>query len=629
MRNKLFAGALALALTCTTVFSSVAPATVKAASVSTVQTQAAENNYVYCYAGLTWAEYWKAENVYAAGDASSSYKGDKRNELDKGAFDTVTRATTTHGLHRGSYQCTAVIEGEKGTYNVSYWTDGNTAVLTDGSTINFKKGAITTSTGDTDTMKDYKVYGLKYVPVAVKASDYAAFKAKYNVVENGQTLSGGYSEMNLNNYSVTAEVTANTNGLKTVTKNSDGSFSFGTRTEGTDSGIKGQALKTADLANMGAEIKKGDDVGAYGEFLRVDFTSDYGDLGANMQSVTWTYYGNDSTRTTALATYGTKFAADNWMHKAMGIQLGLTDSLRCQLPADTNGTGYWTITIHALGYKDASYDFEATAENIYVPSDEQADTSELEKKVSEASLLSKEDYTAKSWSDFEGELQEAKDALQDSGSSQAIVNEALSHLTDAMNNLVNISGLNKVISDAKALKESNYTSASWKSLQDTLASAQTVLNNADATQAEVDSATKAVTASIKALAKKPAATTTQNKTNTTTAKKPATKPALKKANVKLSKPALKVGKTTKNKAKVTWKKIKKATGYEIQYTTKSFSNKKVTKTLKVSKGKITSAQLKKLKKKTKYKVRIRAVYSKTGYQTVTSKWSSTKTVKTK
>lgn len=623
MRNKLFAGALALAMTCTTVFSGVAPATVKAASVSTVQTQAAESNYVYCYAGLTWAEYWKAENVYAAGDASSSYKGDTRNELDKGAFDTVTRATVNHGLHRGSYQCTAVIEGEKGTYNVSHWTDSSTAVLTDGSTITFNRGAITTSTGDTDTMKDYKVYGLKYVPVAVKASDYAAFKAKYNVVENGQTLSGGYGEGQLSSYSVTADVTSNTNGLKTVTKNSDGSFSFGTRAEGTDSGIKDQALKTADLSNMGAEVKKAD--GAYGEFLRVDFKSGYGDLGANMQSVTWTYYGKDSTRTKALRTYGTKFAADNWMHKAMGIQLGLTDSLRCQLPADTDGTGYWTITIHALGYKDASYNFEATADNIVVPSNEDADTSELEKKVNEASLLSKEDYTAKSWSDFEGELQEAKDVLQDSGSAQAIVNEALAHLTNAINDLVNISNLNKVISDAKALKESDYTSASWKSLQDTLSSAETVLNNANASQSEVDSATKSVTASVKALAKKPAATTTTQKKNNTT---PA-KPALKKANVKLSKPALKVGKTTKNKAKVTWKKINKATGYEIQYTTKGFGNKKATKTVKISKAKATSAQLKKLTKKTKYKVRIRAVYSKAGYQTVTSKWSATKTVKTK
>lgn len=626
MRNKLFAGALALAMTCTTVFSGVAPATVKAASVSTVQTQAAENSYVYCYAGLTWAEYWKAEKVYAAGDASSSYKGDTRNELDKGAFDVVTRATANHGLHRGSYQCTAAIEGEKGTYNVSYWTDKNTAVLTDGSTINFDKGTITTSNGNTDTMKDYKVYGLKYVPVAVKVSDYAAFKSKYNIVENGQTLSGGFGEGQLSNYSVTADVTAKTNGLKTVTKNSDGSFSFGTRTEGTDSGIKGQALKTADLANMGAEVKKAD--GAYGEFLRVDFKSGYGNLGANMQSVTWTYYGKDSTRTTALETYGTKFAADNWMHKAMGIQLGLTDSLRCQLPVGTDGTGYWTITIHALGYKDASYDFEATADNIVVPSTEDADTSELEKKVNEASLLSKENYTAKSWSDFEGELQEAKEVLQDSGSAQAIVNEALSHLTNAINDLVNISGLNKAVSDASTLKESDYTSASWKALQNTLTSAKAVLTNNAATQKEVDSAKEAVTASIKALAKKPAVTT-QKKANTTTASKPATKPALKKANVKLSKPALKVGKTTKNKAKVTWKKINKATGYEIQYTTKGFGNKKATKTVKISKAKTTSAQLKKLTKKTKYKVRIRAVYSKAGYKTVTSKWSATKTVKTK
>ena len=69
-----------------------------------------------------------------------------------------------------------------------------------------------------------------------------------------------------------------------------------------------------------------------------------------MQAVTWTYYGDDGTYTTPLRTFGTKFAADNWMHKSMGIQLGLTDSLRCQLPEGTDGTGYWKITIRALGY---------------------------------------------------------------------------------------------------------------------------------------------------------------------------------------------------------------------------------------------------------------------------------------
>ena len=44
-----------------------------------------------------------------------------------------------------------------------------------------------------------------------------------------------------------------------------------------------KTLKTADLNNMGATVK--DASGSYGEFLRVDFTKNYGDLGANMQAV--------------------------------------------------------------------------------------------------------------------------------------------------------------------------------------------------------------------------------------------------------------------------------------------------------------------------------------------------------
>ena len=260
MRNKLLvAGTLALAMTCTTVFSSITPAVVKAASVSTVQTQTAENSddYVYCYAGLTWAEYWKAEGVTAAGNTTSSDTADSHGEKDKGAFDAVTRATANHGLHRGSYQCTAVIEGEKGTYSISHWTDANTAILTNGEKITFTRGAIKTSDGTEDTMKDYKVYGLKYVPVAVKSSDFEAFKAKYSVVENDSTLIGGYGENYLKAYEVTASVDKNTNGLKTAEKQSDGSFTFTQRNNnGSSSGIKDQALKNADLSNMGATVKR-------------------------------------------------------------------------------------------------------------------------------------------------------------------------------------------------------------------------------------------------------------------------------------------------------------------------------------------------------------------------------------
>ena len=1081
MRNKLLvAGTLALAMTCTTVFSSITPAVVKAASVSTVQTQTAENSddYVYCYAGLTWAEYWKAEGVTAAGDTTSSDIADTHDEKDKGAFDAVTRATVNHGLHRGSYQCTAVIEGEKGTYSISHWTNANTAILTNGETITFTRGAIKTSDGTEDTMKDYKVYGLKYVPVKVKSSDYASFKEKYSVVENNGTLIGGYGEKNLQAYNVTASVDKDTNGLKTAEKQSDGSFTFTQRSNGSSSGIKDQALKTADLSNMGATVK--DANGSYGEFLRVDFTENYGDLGANMQAVKWTYYGKDSTRSKALATYGTKFAADNWMHKKMGIQLGLTDSIRCQLPEGTDGTGYWSLTIYALGYADSTYNFEATDANIVKPDTNAGDTTQLKELVSSVEGLNKSDYTEKSWTSFEAELNEAKDLLAKEAPTQAEVDEAVEHLTAAKNALdkyvygttnlsyadfyygelndvkedatldltsdkvnsyredgmydvvssattnkyksffsstysednangqggsiigikdvniavpsslyenaknaisenkecsnklleiissmklsdktpseykilngdgtltamksevtedtsdtltiktqssygqyevdpvtsensplsnlsakdsllgiivedengnkygmehleniwvggkfsfavtdgfkekhgntidykrhealqgktikkvtylvkdgadivintdlkcktlagsdsikatandnfkdgatisvdtsavpsgsnytlssvsigktvltegtdytyanntltikatdntgigsysmvftddtysdivasftlesgyntgdisiknnqvtlpdgvnfekyannitsikingvektgkggikatdlfdadgninfnaaikgkdgsstpvfadksasytieltstgypsvsgtvqLNTSALEASIKKAEALDSSKYTAETWKALQAALTEAKDA-TSAD-TQAIVNAANTKLTEALSGLKEKavtPSNPTTPSNPGTTTTKKPATKPALKKSNVKLSKPVLKVGKTTKNKAKITWKKVKKATGYEIQYTTKGFGNKKATKTIKVSKAKITSAQLKKLKKKTRYKVRIRAVYKKAGYKTVTSKWSATKIVKTK
>lgn len=87
-------------------------------------------------------------------------------------------------------------------------------------------------------MDHYSVSGIKYVPVKVKASDYNDFKAKYSVVENNGTLIGGYAEGVLSSYEASANVTADTNGLKEAVKGSDGSFSFKARTTGTDSGIK-------------------------------------------------------------------------------------------------------------------------------------------------------------------------------------------------------------------------------------------------------------------------------------------------------------------------------------------------------------------------------------------------------
>ena len=384
-----------------------------------------EEKYVYCYAGLTWAEYWDAEGVQAAGSTEASSDTDSRGESDKGAYDTVTRATKNHGLHRGSFQCNATIELNDGTkYNLSYWKDKNTFVTTDGKEVIFADIKA--------NIKDYKVTGLKFVPVKVKASDYKAFKANYTVYENDSHLKGGYGEDNLKAIDEIANVTENTNGLKTVTKNANGSFSFSARTTGTDSGVKDTPLKKADVTGT---VK--DASGSYGEFLRVDFNGNYGDLGANMQAVKWTYYGNDSTRTKALATYGTKFASDNWMHRLNGIQLGLTDSLRCSLPSECDGTGYWSVTIYALGYEDYTYNFEATASNIVKSQVSAGETSKkaLSEKIAEADKLNKELYTDKTWSYMQTELEEANVALKKTDLKQSEAEEALSHLTAAVKNL--------------------------------------------------------------------------------------------------------------------------------------------------------------------------------------------------
>ena len=420
---------------------------IKAAVDNALQTAYDEQNpstpatdeYTYGYAGLTWAEYWAGEKVQAAGSSASSSELDSRNEADKGAFDVVTRATANHGLHRGSYQCMATIYTNEGaTFDLATWAaDGKSFTTTDGKTVTWNRGAMTCD-GASYTLKDYEVTGLKYVPVKIKTSDLEAFKASHSFVANGETLAGGYTENNLQAYSgLVADVDANTNGIKTVTNN-NGTFSFSAATTGTDSGIKGQELKTAtDIKPTVTDAR-----GSYGEFLRVDLNGNYGDLGANMQSVTWTYYGDDATYTNALATYGTKFAADNWMHKSMGIQLGLTKSERCQLPEDTNGTGYWKLTVHALGYNDYTYTFQATDDNIVGAKEPVTDATkaQLQELYDKATSLDKSKYTKDSWtaSSIETETAETKDLLAKKNLGEAEAAEQITHLQGALDALVSL-----------------------------------------------------------------------------------------------------------------------------------------------------------------------------------------------
>ena len=399
---------------------------------------AADDEYSYVYAGLTWQEYWANEGVYNAGDVTTSNEKDTHGEYDKGAFDTVTRATTNHGLHRGSYQCMATIDTEDGKkYELAGWTGdakNQIMILTDGTQLSYSKGVITNTDGTTSKLSSYEVTGIKYVPVKVKTSDLADFEQHYKVVKNGEKLYGGFGENKLSSYEYTAAVNADTNGLKTAVKNADGTYSFSARQTGNGKSFVEQDISVA--ANITSTVK--DATGSYGEFLRVDINGDgYGALGAMMQAVKWTYYGNDATRTNAVATYGTKFAADNWMHKVMGIQLGLTDSARCQLPAGYDGTGYWSLTVYALGYTDTTIDFEATDANIVKIKAPVSDTSKLSAAIAAADALNEADYTAESWAAMKLEYEEAVDALA-VAEYQADIDEATEHLTAAINALVKV-----------------------------------------------------------------------------------------------------------------------------------------------------------------------------------------------
>lgn len=404
--------------------------------------------YTYAYAAVPYDEYWKNEGVYLSGSdwKASSGEADRddgkgHQEHDKGAFDAVSRATTNHGRHRGSFQQNVVIDTkDNNRYTPVYWIGADTAVVSTGDRVTLDKSNI----------QDYKICGIKYVPVKVLSSDFTAFSNKYTVTQNGETLAGGFAEGVLKTYNLTAAVDADTNGLKAVTKNEDGTFTFAARQTGTGSGIKGEKLATAaDIVTAPARNDASyGATGSYGETVRVNLTgADYGALGDKMQTVLWEYYGDDSTYTNKVATYGTKFAADNWMHKSMGIQLGLTDSLRCNVSeTEGKGIGYWKVTVYALGYEDYSTEFKITADNlpkVYGPiTDEQK--AQLKKLADKAQQYLVNDATnypdTVSKKTLQDHYTEATDMLKDDTKKE---NEAAALITELTGYLAKMDEANK------------------------------------------------------------------------------------------------------------------------------------------------------------------------------------------
>ena len=121
---------------------------------------------------------------------------------------------------------------------------------------------------------------------------------------------------------------------------------------------------------------------------------------------------------------------------------------------------------------------------------ENVNREELSKEIKEANKLNPSEYNSEKWNAFEKVLDNAKAVFEKEDSTQAQIDEQLNKLSDALAVLtdgVDKTDLRKVISSIRDLKETLYTSESWKNLMDEKAKAQSILDSSK-NQKEIDAA---------------------------------------------------------------------------------------------------------------------------------------------
>ncbi len=143
---------------------------------------------------------------------------------------------------------------------------------------------------------------------------------------------------------------------------------------------------------------------------------------------------------------------------------------------------------------------------IYIPTITAVDKTALEQVIAEAESKVQDDYTGATWAVFAGALQNAKDTLANAAATQEQVDEAASALQAAMDALVeagkpdaDTSELEEALESIQELNKDDYTADSWAVLEQAVAAAQAVLQDKDATQADVDAAAQALLEAIEGL----------------------------------------------------------------------------------------------------------------------------------
>ncbi|MFR6295494.1 MAG: family 20 glycosylhydrolase, partial [Thomasclavelia ramosa] len=152
---------------------------------------------------------------------------------------------------------------------------------------------------------------------------------------------------------------------------------------------------------------------------------------------------------------------------------------------------------------------ETTLRNAIDALKDAADITNLSGLIEKVQKLNKADYTVDSWNNLEAAYNKALEVLENTTATQEQVDKACDDLDRAINALVKApivadkTELLKAIEAAKDLVEKDYTSESWKTLQDALDVANKVVANKDATQEEIDAAVYAINDAIDKLEAKP------------------------------------------------------------------------------------------------------------------------------
>ena len=337
-----------------------------------------------------------------------------------------------------------------------------------------------------------------------------------------------------------------------------------------------------------------------------------------------------------------------------GIELGYTNA-----GWNTNCNSLENLYLHGKSYKAAAipicndlFKFHCYADSTvynstFIPNDRKVNIEEtisttwnnLKNTLDKAESLNENDYTPESYQALKESLEEANQ-FNESTTSILPMKWATEDITAAINNLVaynaSYTSVDEAIAKADKLDLSKYTDESVKALQEAINAVEKDLDITD--QDKVDAFAKAIEDAIKGLVEKKPNSNTPN--NSGASKNPNVKPATS-ATITTRSPSqvakdrknaenkVKQAKITKLKAKskskkkitVSWRKVKKAVGYEIQVS----KNRKFKKNLFdkfTTKKKITFK--KKLKSGKTYYIRARAYATyKDAYgkpQKVFSRW---------